>query len=86
MDRFDFAAPCELFCARSVSLRSRVTYKRFGALSEAVRFAVEDLPADIRRSTTIEVSEVRLRGDEILALYESAGYPLKRKAKAQVAA
>ena len=82
MDRFDFAAPCELFCARSVSLRSRVTYKRFDSLAQAVRFAVEDLPADIRRSTTIEVSEVRLRGDEILQLYENDAYPLARKVAA----
>ena len=79
MDHFDFAAPGELFCARSISQRSRVTYKRFATAAEAVRFAVEQLPADILRSTTIEASELRVRGDEIRDLYADAAYPLPRK-------
>ncbi len=82
MDRFDFAAPGELFCARSISQRSRITYKRFDSAAKAIKFAVEELTADALRSTTIEVSEVRLRGDEIVKLYQDPGYPLARKAVA----
>ena len=78
--RFDFAAPGELFCARSISQRSRVTYKRFDNAAKAIKFAVEELTADGLRAATLEVSEVRLRGDEIRELYQSPAYPLKRKA------
>ena len=79
---FDFAAPGELFCARSVSRRSRVTYKRFDSAAKAIKFAVEELSADALRATTLEVSEARLRGDEITALYRHPEYPLRRKAAA----
>jgi hypothetical protein len=80
VNRFDFSAPGELFCARSISQRSRVTYKRFDTAAKAIRFAVEELPADILRSTTLEVSEARLSGDAIRNLYLDPSYPLKRKA------
>jgi hypothetical protein len=79
---FDFTAPGELFCARSVSRRSRVTYKRFDSAAKAIRFAVEELSADVLRATTLEVSETRMRGDEIAALYRHPDYPLRRKAAA----
>jgi Arc/MetJ-type ribon-helix-helix transcriptional regulator len=82
MSRFDFTAPGELFCSRSISMRSRVTYKRFASAAEAVRFAIEELPAEILRSTTLEVAERRLRGDEIRQVYQDPGYPLARKAAA----
>ena len=78
--RIDFAAPSELFCARSISRRSRITYKRFDTAAKAIKFAVEELGVDGLRAATIEVAEVRFRGDEISALYRSADYPLKRKA------
>jgi hypothetical protein len=79
MARFDYAAPGELFSARSISMRSRVTYKRFDSAAKAIRFAVEEMPADSLRSTTLEVAEVRLRGDEIRELYQHPDYPFRRK-------
>jgi hypothetical protein len=82
MNRFDFAAPGELFCSRSISMRSRVTYKRFPSAAKAIQFAIEELPADVLRSTTLEVSEQRLRGDEIRQLYQDPAYPLARRAAA----
>lgn len=75
---FDYAAEGELFCAQTISRFSRVTYKRFGSAAEAIRFVMEDMPASSIRSATLEVSERRLRADEIRALYESAAYPLRR--------
>lgn len=82
MSRFDYSAPGELFCSRSISMRSRVTYKRFESAAKAIKFAIEELPGDILRSATLEVSEVRLRGDEIRQLYQHPDYPLARKAAA----
>ncbi len=79
MARFDYSAPSELFCSRSISMRSRVTYKRFDSAAKAIRFAMEELPPEILRSSTLEVSEVRLREDEIRELYQRADYPLARK-------
>jgi hypothetical protein len=60
-------------------MRSRVTYKRFDSAAKAIRFAVEEMPADSLRSTTLEVAEVRLRGDEIRELYQHPDYPFRRK-------
>ena len=79
MTPFDYAAPGELFSARSISMRSRVTYKRFDSAAKAIRFAVEEMPADTLRSTTLEVDEVRMRGEEIRELYQHPDYPLRRK-------
>jgi len=76
---FDYGAPGELFSARSISMRSRVTYKRFDSAAKAIRFAVEEMPAESLRSTTLEVAEVRMRGDEISELYRHPDYPLRRK-------
>jgi hypothetical protein len=79
MTPFDYGAPGELFSARSISMRSRVTYKRFDSAAKAIRFAVEEMPAESLRSTTLEVDEVRLRGEEIRELYQHPDYPLVRK-------
>lgn len=77
---FDFDAPSELFCAQSVSRHSRITYRRFDSAAQAIRFAVEELTVGALRASTLEVMEVRLRGEQIRALYDSPGYPLKRRA------
>ena len=72
----DLAAPGELFSTRSVSRKSRVTYKRFDSAAQAIRYAVEELSADALRATTLEVAEVRLHSDEIKALYARDDFPL----------
>jgi hypothetical protein len=82
MARFDFAAPADLFCTRSMSRKSRVTYRRFESAAEAIRFAVEQLDKELLRSTTLEVDEDRLTGDAISRLYQRPDYPLTRKVAA----
>ncbi len=77
--RFDFSALSELFCAQSISRRSRVTYRRFDSAALAIKFAVEELSEDGLRAATIEVTELRLQSEEIRALYLSDDYPLKRR-------
>src|SRR5262249_55377715 len=43
---FDYGVPAELFMAkRKGGLRQRLRYRRFATAAEAIRFAVEELPA-----------------------------------------
>jgi hypothetical protein len=79
---FDFSAPAELFPSRNKKGRGRITYRRFDTAAEAVRFAVEDMPGSALLGAYIETNETRLCDQDIRALYDSAAYPLKRRAAA----
>jgi hypothetical protein len=79
---FDFTAPAELFPSRSKKGRGKVTYKRFDTGAEAVRFAVEGMPEPALLGTYLESDEMRFGKQEIQALYDSAAYPLPRRASA----
>jgi hypothetical protein len=78
---FDYGCEAELFPTRSRKSRNRyVRYRRFANAAEAIRFAIEELPADLLVGAYLQVDEERYHGDGIRRLYESTDYPLARRA------
>jgi hypothetical protein len=80
MDKFDFSAPAELFPSRNRKVVSKIKYRRFDKAAEAIRFAIEELPAPLLLGAYIQVDEQRLGHREIRALYESDRNPLRKRA------
>jgi hypothetical protein len=78
LDEFDYSAPAELYPSRIKKGRGRITYKRFDTAAEALRFAIEEIPAPALLGAYLEVDEQRFGIEEIRSLYANAAYPLKR--------
>ena len=76
---FDYGLPAELFLAkRKGGARSRLISRRFATAAEAIRFAVEDLPALRTLGASMQVGDERFNSDEIYSLYEGSDYPLRK--------
>jgi|SRR6188508_187679 hypothetical protein len=79
MEAFDFEAEAELFPTRSrASRRQPVGYRRFARAADAIRYAIEELPAEFLVGAFLEVNEQRFGDAEIRDLYNHADYPLER--------
>jgi hypothetical protein len=77
MAAFDYNAEAKLFPNRGVRGRP-VGYRRFDRAADAIRFAIEELPAQAFVGAWLEVSEERFDAAGIRRLYEHANYPLDR--------
>ena len=83
MNNFDYGAPAEIFACKSRGASPRpVTYRRFVSGAEAIRFAIEELPAEVLFGTVLEVNEQRFDAGQIRKLYDSNAYPLERRQQA----
>ena len=84
MTAFDYSTEAELFPTRNrKSRRQPFGYKRFEQAADAIRFAIEVLPPDALLGAYLEVDEERYDSKRIRLLYESADYPLARRAASQ---
>ena len=81
MGAFDYSVEAALFFAKGPKFRQALEYRLFERAAEAIRFAIEDLPSNVLRGCSLQVGEDRYMGDAILGLYESADFPLPRRAK-----
>lgn len=80
---FDYEAVAELFSARNREFNRQLTgYRRFGSAAEALRFAIEELPPKSLLGACLEVEEKRFDSDAMRRLYDSAEFPLARRAPA----
>jgi tetratricopeptide (TPR) repeat protein len=70
----------ELFPTRSRRTRQPLGFGRFARAADAIRFAIEELPPQLLLAAQLKVGEKRFGGDGIRRLYESAEYPLARRA------
>ena len=76
-------APAELFIAkRSSSLRAPLGYRRFPSAAQAIRFAVEELPAWRILGAFMQIGDLRFDGEDIRLLYNDEKYPLQRAGRA----
>jgi len=77
---FDYEATAELFPPRLAGSAAlgHLTYKRFVYASEAIQFAMEQLPRAFLLAASLQVGDERYGHREIRRLYESADYPLQR--------
>ena len=82
MSKFDYNCAAELFAMRRrLPRRQPFGYKRFTQAAQAIRFAIEELPAECLVGAYLEVDEQRYGVDDIRRLYESAEFPLARCAR-----
>jgi len=80
MADFDYDAPGELFPGKqNVRMAGSVAYMRFATAADAIRYAVEVLPAKSFLGTVLEVDEKRFDSGAIRCLYDSVEYPLARQ-------
>ena len=86
MAAFSYNTAAELFpAAIRKKKRAGFAYRRFGTAAEAVRFAIEELPADSLNGAYLQVEEARFDQSGIRTLYESEAFPLTRRPRAPAA-
>jgi hypothetical protein len=80
MRNFNFSRSAELFPAAVRNKRRAFAYRRFDTAADAVRFAIEELPADSLNGAYLQVGEARFDKNGIRGLYDSEEFPLPRAA------
>ncbi|MGQ7791159.1 hypothetical protein ACUN0C_01985 [Faunimonas sp. B44] len=77
---FDYDLPAELYAGRARGVRGgAMGYRRFGTAAEAIRYAIEEIPAPMLPGVAIETGEDRIDFERIRRLYDRPEYPLARE-------
>jgi hypothetical protein len=73
---FDYGIPAELFMGkRKGGARQPLRYRRFATAAEAIRFAIEELPAVRALGAWMQVGDQRFDGDDIQRPLREQGLP-----------
>ena len=83
--KFNFDGRADLYPGRGKHRGKGLGYRRFDSAARAIQYAVEEMPPSQAIGTVLEVDEQRFTMDEITALYQRAGYPLRRTARVSAA-
>jgi hypothetical protein len=76
----DYTVPAELYSGGKYK-SSIVRYRKFPSAAEAIRFAIEQVPAGDLPGLAIEFDDDRYEGEAIRTLYQAPDYPFARKAR-----
>lgn len=77
----DYSAPADLYINPTSKRVRQSRYMRFDSTAEAIRHAIETVPAAELRGVAIEQGDSRIEGAAIRALYDAPDYPLARQAR-----
>jgi hypothetical protein len=76
---FDYSASADLFSMTAKNGRRRpLSYRHFASAAEAIRYAIEEIPAEQQLGTLLETDDSRYDSKEIHRLYASSSFPLQR--------
>lgn len=81
----DYASSAELFAVQRLGRKQSLFYQRFDNTAEAMRFAVEDMPAGAA-NIVLETEFGRYDAAAIAKIYGGDEFPLARRASAPGAA
>jgi hypothetical protein len=78
MSPFNYTDAAGFYPSWSRQRASGHRFRRFETAAEALRFAIEELPAALLRGSVMEVDEARFDSAQMQTLYEADEYPLTR--------
>jgi hypothetical protein len=79
-EAFNYSASADLFSMKSRNGRRQpLSYRHFASAAEAIRYAIEDIPAQFLIGTLLETDDSRYDSRQIHRLYESSRFPLARR-------
>jgi hypothetical protein len=76
--KFNYDGRADLYPGRGKHRGKGLGYRRFDRAASAIQYAVEEMPPSQAVGTVLEVDEQRFTMNEIAALYQRPGYPLRR--------
>lgn len=79
MAAFNYNAGAGLYPSKNRKRTTSLRYRRFDSVAEALRFAIEDMPASLLRGSVLEVDDARFNEMQMRVLYDAKEYPLPRR-------